>query len=413
MKHAIGDINQCHLPNSEQIIKSNKKTLAINRHMIAKTVVIAVMLILVMVFYIIKSNSVTCENIVRNFTFLWVEFWGRIFEHVGFSIFELSCAIGVAVAIWLLASGIYFFTQNKPKRAINHLLTIVAVVACILAIYTSVTTIAYNRQPLDISMAINEEITDDKVVLAANNFYQKKYEAEVEIQKNYLAADGTSACPYNFKQLSQKIRDEFAKLEGDYFPDYIPTSKKIANSWLMSQFGIAGITFVPFGEGNINARARMSETAFTIAHEMAHTVGVMREYEANILATYVLLNSEDAYLKYIGFSNASFFELLLYSNNYQAYNELVERYYPPDSELNVMMKDNNAAREFWKNNNAFQSIGIFFNNLYLKLQGVDQGTDSYDEDISADEEEGSSGEIIFSNVQYSDMAKMLFKMFDY
>lgn len=401
--------------STDAMIRSSKKSRAIKRHIIAKVVFSLIFLLIIATFLILKSNVAFCEMIVRNFTFGWTKFFGSIFAILPFSFFEVFCVIMVCVVIALLVVMIILMANHKGKRAFNHLLTICLVALGIFAMYTTTTTVAYNREPLQIAMTDNAAISKEGIEKMAMQFHEDSYAVFKDIQDNYTDSNGASICPYTFKELNEKIRAEYQKLPQGYFPKYVPNAKPMVSSWFMSQFAILGVTFVPFGEGNINKDAPMTEVAHTIAHELAHTVGVMREYEANTLATYILINSDDTYLRYVGYLNidGTAENMLKYSNNNEKLEELNN--ICKEKNISVLDKDFEKSYDFWSKNRLFDSIGEFFNNIYLKLQGQKSGTDSYYQGVSGDKtviDDGTEdGLIVYSNIVYTDIQRMIYAMY--
>ena len=142
-----------------------------------------------------------------------------------------------------------------------------------------------------------------------------------------------------------------------------------------------------------------------MAHELAHTCGVMREDYANLVAVYVLLTSGDDYLRYCGYLNSYYYlnGALIYSNNFS---HTLSRTIPQVAQADIVRE-----REFWSQFTLFDEIGDFFNDLYLKLNGQ-SGSDSYFQTIDGEEAgKDEDGNIIYTNVTYTDMQRMLVAMF--
>ena len=145
---------------------------------------------------------------------------------------------------------------------------------------------------------------------------------------------------------------------------------------------------------------------------MAHAKGVMREADANLVSYYVLLNCDDDLLRYAGYSTlvGEMLEFLVYYDMDEErdalYDMLSDEYYT----------DNRFTYEYTKKQGSLQKIGNFFNDIYLKLSGIEEGTDNYspDDDISYDSIPGENGTIIITQWhinEFSDVKKMLLETF--
>ena len=132
-------------------------------------------------------------------------------------------------------------------------------------------------------------------------------------------------------------------------------------------------TFSPSGEANINVLIPVGDLPFTIAHELAHTKGVMREDEANQLAFYVCLNSENPFLRFSAYSRYFYLMRGMASTAYLT-NEERENLLSVNPALS---KIELFEYKFWQEHDLLEKIGDFFNNLYIKSSGVSEGTSSY------------------------------------
>ncbi|MCL2798347.1 MAG: DUF3810 domain-containing protein, partial [Firmicutes bacterium] len=216
---------------------------------------------------------------------------------------------------------------------------------------------------------------------------------------------GNTKSPYTPQQLSKKLQKEFKRLDGNgYFFKYTPRAKVIQNSWFMSSTRISGIAFLPGGEPNINGMPHSTSFPQVMAHEIAHTKGVMRENEANLVSYYVLLTSLDPYLRYCGYLETITWMRTAagYGGNLDADGKLLDPsgYFDDTGDLDPggknfsrysQMYPLNATIEgyqmwkFWSEyksplqwaDDLLEKAGEFFNDLYLKLSGVKEGTDSY------------------------------------
>ena len=138
----------------------------------------------------------------------------------------------------------------------------------------------------------------------------------------------------------------------------------------MSYLGITGIYFPFTGEANVNVNIPAYEIPVTMAHEMAHAKGVARENEANVAAYVLCITAEDPYLQYSGLMNAA--AVMLNSLPEEEYEELRSRLAPE-----ILREYSNAGAHYAQYDGWAEAVSSFFNDLFLKSNGVAGGTRSY------------------------------------
>ena len=94
----------------------------------------------------------------------------------------------------------------------------------------------------------------------------------------------------------RKLAERYPALER---PLYSPP-KPVLASKLMSYANIGGMFFPFTMESNINVDNPFSTVPWTMAHELAHQCGFMREDEANFIAYLACKESDDALMRYSG-----------------------------------------------------------------------------------------------------------------
>ena len=196
--------------------------------------------------------------------------------------------------------------------------------------------------------------------------------------------NGEVISPYSLGEIQKILVKEYDKLDNPYLMKYTTSLKPLMTSFLFRELNITGITFGITGEANINTLSTASEIPFTCAHELAHTKGVMQEREADYLAAYITLNSDDYFLRYSGYM-FSFYRLLSiadYTGNSGDYSEL-------SGQISPKIKANSTyINKYWKDHDMLAKFEDWLNNLYLKNNGVEEGTANYgDSSPVVDEEE--------------------------
>jgi len=105
---------------------------------------------------------------------------------------------------------------------------------------------------------------------------------------------------------SKTIRHAYSELAQSYpvYSGYSARAKKAILSVPMSYLGIGGL-YSPFTcEAIINADATAPSLPFTVAHEIAHSLRVARENEANFSAYLACVTSDDPAVQYSGYFTA-------------------------------------------------------------------------------------------------------------
>ena len=366
------------------------------------TAIILSLILVCMIFVLLSKIPTVAETLTRTWGRLWSDGLAVAISKLPFSVFEWSCFLAVSALVAIVIICIVLLAKKRIFKAGKVFLSTVIVAMVVAVIYVSTATVAYNRGQPPLPSIDNSLVTADRVVECVGNFDLAFAEVSSKID---VDDEGRSVCPYNFDELSSRISAQFARLDEEYFGKGGKRVKASAFSTIMSHNHIVGITFMPFGEATVNANAPYTDVAFAMAHELAHTCGVMREDNANLVAVYVLLTSGDDYLRYCGYLNSYHYLnlALIYSNNFS---HTHSRTIPQVAKADIVRE-----REYWSQFALFDKIGDFFNDLYLKLNGQ-SGSDSYfqvNEGVEAGKDD--NGNIIYTNVTYTDMQRMLVAMF--
>lgn len=357
----------------------------------------------------LSTNSAVCEFFAASVSRAWIFLFGNIFGVLPFSVYEFFLIAAIAGVIAFLVCLIVFLCKRKWRRLVTMTLVSALTVVSFLNVYTLSASFGYNREPLpqevykeyrseDFSYEEAVELT--RILIdKANNAY-----LSTEHDKN-----GNIVYPYDFKKISALIAEEYKKLDNGYFSPYTPKAKKIINKTIMSEMHIVGVFFAPFGEANINGNENNMYLPVTMAHELAHGKGVMRENEANLIAYYVLLTSKDPYLSYgatVKCMSAALSLVSLYPDSEKTYFELVSSV---NSGIAVERKNYNA---FYDQFTLLDDIGEFFNDIYLKLQGQG-GTNSYVKppEIVDTGEVDKDDNPIYRIINFSDTQNLLIKLY--
>lgn len=300
--------------------------------------------------------------------------FGKLADWLPFSLFEVTFFLLIAsVIIWFV-----FFVKHArkegAKKSSHRLLTLAIVAFAVITCYTGTAGMEYYRKA--------PPIPQYKEVLVDTTKYEEIGRYFID-DLNYCSSkleydeNGSAICPYSYDILNDIMEREFKILSDDYYSQYTVNAKPMyLTSWAYTQFRITGVSFAPTGEANFNILNCAGDLPFTIAHEICHTKGIMRENDANIIAMWVCLNADNPYVRYSGYVNVlpSLFEMFKAMNNEDAYGRL---YWSVNENV---WKDLKFINDFWTSHNlvekVFEKISTFFNDLYLKILG-NQDTSAY------------------------------------
>lgn len=347
-----------------------KKLIKENKSIFIRLVIIVFLIIFLIVLGIFQNSPSISEWWTRNISRFFQTCSGFLLKYIPFSLTEIFVISLIGVSIFLLVWIIVSLVKKRKKFALSRTIDIVLIYVSIIFSYVSTTSLAYYRKPLPITLYEEKVNKEDFREIIEYFLLDYNYCSNSLEYKD----DGAVKMPYSASKLSRVIEDEYEKIDDSYFSSFTTYGKPLLTSFLFREFNITGVYFGPFGESNYNSLMTTAEYPFTLAHEIAHSKGVMRENDAQLMAAYICLNSEDTYLRYSGYiyTFTSLLNLARYTDNKDDYKEL---YNMMDENI---LKNYNQINSYWRQYDFLDELAEFFNNLYLKIFGSDT-TDSYDD----------------------------------
>lgn len=336
---------------------------------IRKCIYLTILIVFIVIWALLKNNQDIAEGITRGIVRATGQASAFLSGLVPFlSLMEVFFLIVIFLIVLLIVLAIRDFIKIHPIKAVSKLLDIPLIVLLIVAHYSFACEMAYNRKEMPLPYYEAEVEREDFVKIY--NYYAddlNKCISEVEFDSNGDLKE------MKLEDLTREVKNAYAIVTDDYFNSYFGAVKPMLSSFLYREFQITGVTYSPFMEANINTLNTHVDMPLTVAHELAHTKGVMREDDANLLAFYVCLNSENPYLRYSAYYGY-FWQLSNMTSTTYLRDEQRESLHAIDrAYINTIMYTN----EYWKKHDLLRNIGDFFNNLYIKSSGVEEGTASY------------------------------------
>ena len=301
----------------------------------------------------------------------------KLLGWIPFSFFELFIILMAIYIIGWIVFTIRHLVRFKFRGSSRYWLNLGIVLSLVFTVYMGTAGMEYNRKPVDVPQ--HTELIDNPLRYKdVGEYFQTDFN-ECSYKLSFRE-DGSLICPYTRKEMNQIMDEEFKRLDSDYFTKATPHAKHMnLFGWLYRELQITGVAFGPTGEANVNPLGTSGEYAFTMAHEIAHTKGMIREEDANLVAAYICLTSSDPYLRYSGYmcTISSLGYLVRCTNVEEDYNNFKYGYSAQ------IAGDSKYMNEYWKKHDLLGKISEFFNDLYLKLSG-DKGVISYSDNIDVD-----------------------------
>lgn len=392
------------LESTENKINENKSKEAKFK---VRLIILSVIIALIVILSLIKRIEWVAEYIfARGISRAYAFVIGNITSIFPFSIFEFLIYAAIVAAIAFIVIVIRCLVKKKWIKLGSTSLNAAIIVVSVVLVYIITASINYCREP--VVLEAYEESVNSEEYLSIGEYFLNDYNSLAESLER--DSNNNLINPYTDRELAKILREEYKRIQSPYFNSFVPLAKPILFSKFLSINYLMGISFAPTAEPNINKDMPCFEKPFTMAHEIAHSIGIMREEEANLLASYITLTSDNDFVRYSGYYStfgqissivacSSAEDYMAFRNNYST----------------LIFTDSDFRWEFWGNQNSFMDdISTFFNNLYLKLQGVEDGVESYgnsyDYEVVDTGETNNEGQPIFE-IEFSEVQKIYLSIY--
>lgn len=291
------------------------------------------------------------------------------FSLIPFSLMEFVIVAWAGLILFFLMKTIQSMIKQNWSSMWMGLQKILLVMLVMINGYVATAGLAYARLPLPLPQ-YQDEVAYTTYIDVVNHYRDRFNSLSDTIT---FAENGSLVIPYSTEELSQKIIEAYDRADlSDYFTSYSTRIKPLTTSFLYREFHITGVHFAPTTEATINVLIPDALKPFTMAHELAHAKGVMREQDANLVALYVCLLSDDPYVQYSGLFNSFYtlLNLLRYIGEPTAYQQMYQTL-----SLNIR-KDYAYQNAFWSEFDILDTFARWVNDTYLKIFGND-GVSSY------------------------------------
>lgn len=335
------------------------------RKLIRLSVAAGALLLFFVVLLALRLNETFSEFMARTVNRWYNKVFGTASSVFSFiSLYEVFLYAIITAAVCLIIWTVWLFKRRETLKAFSSLLVMLIIALSVMGIYNFTAGFAYNRAEIPVPLG------KATVNLKEAREFADGYIAELARLSDKFDYDGDTGyviMPYSYSELNAVLKKEYARLDDDYFSAYTPAVKKIQSGLIMTNMGLSGVAFSPFGEANVNSLTPTRSLPVTMCHEIAHIKGVMREDDANLLAYYICLTAENDFVRYCGLS----YTLSIVMNAVHTGNGSDKEYAALYNSIpKKVLAERDAVADFWNSNNLASDIMDWFNDLYLKFNGT-------------------------------------------
>ena len=340
------------------------------KSLIGKGIAIILILAVFVSLVILKKNPDIAEAMTRGPVRWYGSVVSKITGLISFVSFtELLFVFLAFLAVLLLVLFVINLVKLKIITALCKILDIAIVALSVVTLYHFSCEAAYNRK--EMPLPYYEGDVERTEYIDIYNYFANDINfcvSELEFEES-----GNVKNKMSLNDIAKEVKKAYEIVTDSYFASHNGAVKPMLSSFIYREFQITGVTFSPLAEANIDTMIPAGDLPFTVAHELAHTKGVMREDDANILALYVCLNSENSFLRFSAYNRYFRMMRVMGSGTYLTEEERAQLV-TIDGAFN---KYDSFEAKYWKEHDLLQHIGDFINNLYIKSSGVEEGTSSY------------------------------------
>ena len=338
----------------------------LNKLTITNLVLLGLLSILVIVMQFPNVSELWTRTVNRlyHLSFAW------LFSIIPISLLELVIVIWLAFFIGFFLITIRKLFQWQIHHATKAFAKAMTLFLVMTNLYVGTAGIAYARQSVPLPQ-FQQSVTIETYRPIVEHYRDQFNQVTSQLT---FAENGSVINPYTIDELNDLIHLAYdqANLDPNYFTTYSTRIKPLLTSFLYREFHITGVHFAPTTEATINVLVPDALIPFTMAHELAHAKGVMREEDANLVALYVCLSSNDPYLQYSALFNSFYalLNLLRYIGVPSAYGEVYQT-------LSLAIRKDYAYQNtYWEQYTLLDDVARWINDTYLRIFGND-GVDSY------------------------------------
>jgi len=293
---------------------------------------------------------------------------------IPFSLAEIFVVIGIPVLLIYLVYIIISSFKHKENKLSKHIKILSGIAMLAAVIYINNFGVCYHRHSLEYNLGLQRN------KISKEQLYEGALSVSRQLERASLVAkfdeDGASVMPYTFFELSNKLDDAYDSFISEYnfITDIKTPAKHVLLSEYMTYAHISGIYMPLTGEANVNTNYPDYVVVFSMAHEKAHQRGIAGEDEANFVAYLACMSSDDEYIRYAALmSMYDYYLTAAMQADYNMYTQLISQ------SGEKVLGEMHSYYEFFEKYRSSKAAKVAesVNDTYLKIQGQDEGTQSY------------------------------------
>lgn len=380
-----------------------------HKRLINRLIVAGILLLLIIIFSLIKNNTFISEYIfARGISRFYCFIIGNITSLLPFSLYEIFIYLLIGLVVFLILKWSYLSKKKRNSLFYKSVLNTLNFVLIIAIVSVMTTSFSYYREELPLPQ-YNGNLLESEEVEEITRYYLEEFqEISGQVERN---ENGQVISPYNYNELTEKLIEEYKRIGtfDGYYSSFTPKVKKIIASRFMCYEHFTGVAVPMTGEANVNYFTPTNYQIITMAHEIAHTKGIMIENDANLSAYYLTITSNDTYFRYAGFlyTMPRLMEIAYFTCDKETYRELYAMY--PREAINERILES----DFWNDyDSIIDAVSDKINDIYLKLSGVEDGVQNYrDTSTITSNQNEQTGAIEFKIKEYSPLQKMFIQLY--
>lgn len=284
-----------------------------------------------------------------------------------FAVWEVLLAIVVLLELYGL---IRCFSTGKFLRWIAGLVLLVSILAFLFVGLWGVNhfgTPVAQRVGLTVTKYSKDQLAD------ATRYMANK----ANVWAEQVERDANGDLAIDFEAMAETAKDGYEKMAqtNGFFRLPDTTVKPLLTSKAFSYMGITGIYIAYTGESCVNTDTYPASIPFTMCHELAHSLTVAPEDEANFCAFLACLNNDDPAFQY-----SAWYSAYIYTYNALAKVDSAAAAEIRSTLSETVLRDVRRASEHYDQyEGEVQETAEKLNDLYLKTFQDESGVQSYGE----------------------------------